>query len=246
MNLQIISFTNDFSGNYPHGNKMIVSSFHRPEPWNLFLDTDMALVQPVSFMSISRSGHVTAGLENQITWPKGPLQKVWSQIYGLFEMPIPEMIQLKWGALSYPYFNAGMVLFDNGGFGAGWLDTGRIVDAADHIEKRRPFVDQLSIGVAALRFSNGINIAPDGFNTTEGLDGGMKGRFLLHYHHWKKFNSMKISRALDPVIGKYTEYNSCLEIVQRYSNLLDKNYTQQNTDRELVNKIYRLSEEKRN
>jgi hypothetical protein len=69
----------------------------------------------------------------------------WAYLYNRYlGTGLPSKIYLGGSTVSYPYFNAGLVSFDQDtGFGNSWLDLACQIDYDPKVKDKRPWLDQL-------------------------------------------------------------------------------------------------------
>lgn len=151
---------------YPHGQKIRAAAAHRDVDATLFLDSDMFLARPLDLGALLGDAHVAAVPEGKPTWGKDEAAYRWERVYAHFGMSLPEeRVRLTRGRrrMFLPYFNAGFVIWsesplpDGGRFPELWLETARRIDREVHVAKKRPWLDQIALPVAAARA--GVRIA---------------------------------------------------------------------------------------
>lgn len=133
-----------FRDRYPQGNKILVCLSEFSEERVIFLDSDMMLLRRTDFAEITHAPVVAAG---PLSGNWGPPEK-WAPVYRAFGAD-PDAVE-QWpapkGGTQMPYFNAGMVSFDQGtGFARAWYDVARRIDDDKRIEDKRPWLDQIAL-----------------------------------------------------------------------------------------------------
>ena len=141
---------------YPHGNKIIAAMQPRESEFSAFVDSDVLFIRPNRIANLVQAGHVSCSVAASMYWAQKDL---WDLIYGAFDMEVPEervylMRQNK--RPKVPYFSSGFVLFPEeegpqGRFADVWYETACRIDEIDALEKRRPYLDQMSLPVAIRR-----------------------------------------------------------------------------------------------
>jgi hypothetical protein len=159
--------TNDrFDPKYPHGNKILASLEKRDSAYSMFVDSDVLFIRDNTPENIVMPGHVSCSMAASMLWAD---QTVWDDIYGALDMPVPseryELMRRSKGAV-VPYFSSGLVAFPENDRGAGrfpdvWYETAQIVDCVDSLEKRRPYLDQMTLPAAIRRAGLDWNILPE-------------------------------------------------------------------------------------
>lgn len=160
-----------WSSPYPHGNKILAALEPRDTDLSVFLDTDVVCLTPPDFSDITPNTALFATPEGVATW--GREDSDWEAVYDMFDLPVPDWrvrLTKGYGRTILPYFNAGVVGFVESGLpGTGrlpemWHDTALAIDAAPHIANKRPWLDQISLPVAAARLGGEIKVLPGLYN----------------------------------------------------------------------------------
>ncbi|WP_289042464.1 hypothetical protein [uncultured Aliiroseovarius sp.] len=183
-----------FNPAYPHGNKILAAVEKRDTAFSMFVDSDVLFIRDNTPDNIVQSGRVSCSMAASMLWGD---QSVWDVIYGALNMPIPPerypLMRRSKGAV-IPYFSAGLVAFPERDAGRGrfadvWYDTARIVDGIDTLEKRRPYLDQMTLPAAIRRAGLDWNILPEEQHFI--LGGKLRGEplppdrniFTIHYRN---------------------------------------------------------------
>jgi hypothetical protein len=137
-------------------------------------------------------------------------QKVWKTIYGSLDMPVPEervMLMRDKRKPMIPYFSSGFVLFSEAyrtnegqSFPQVWLDTAQRVDKIPDLEKKRPYLDQMSLPLAIRRAGLEWNILPEEHHYI--LGGQLRGEpfpeeqeiFTVHYRKWEVLKEVGLAK----------------------------------------------------
>lgn len=151
---------------YPHGNKIIAAMQPRDGAFSAFVDSDVLFLRANATANLCQAGQVSASAAASMVWAQ---QSIWDTIYGTFDMPIPEQrirLMRQSGRPVIPYFSAGLVVFPEapgpgGRFPEVWYDTARQLDRVESLDKRRPYLDQMTLPVAIQRAGLGWNILPE-------------------------------------------------------------------------------------
>ncbi|EEW26531.1 hypothetical protein [Rhodobacter ferrooxidans] len=138
----------------------------RDGAFSAFVDSDVLFLRPNTSAALCKPGKVSASAAASMVWAE---QTIWDTIYGTFGMPIPtERIRLmrQSGKPVIPYFSAGLVVFPEtpgpgGRFPDVWYDTARRLDRVETLDKRRPYLDQMTLPIAMQRAGLGWNILPE-------------------------------------------------------------------------------------
>ncbi len=165
MDAEIRTFKADgrFDPAYPHGNKILACLEPRDTAYSMFVDSDVLFIRDNDPSNILKSGHVSCSMAASMLWAE---QSVWDDIYGALDMAVPderyELMRRSKGAV-IPYFSSGLVAFpekdtSQGRFPDVWYDTAQIVDRVETLEKRRPYLDQMTLPAAIRRAGLNWNI----------------------------------------------------------------------------------------
>ncbi len=196
MNSEVRTFDTDgkFEPDYPHGNKLLASLEKRDSKYSMFIDSDVLFVKDNSPQNLIVEGKVSCALATSLIWAE---QTIWDTIYGALDMEIPaeryELTRRSKGKV-VPYFNSGLVVFPEQDLGQGrfpdvWYDTAQIVDKIEDLDKRRPYLDQMTLPAAIRRAGLDWNILPEEQNFL--LGGMLRGKplpedrdiYTLHYRN---------------------------------------------------------------
>lgn len=187
-----------FSSPYPHGNKLLAALDPKDTDFAAFMDSDMLMIRDCDISEITKAGAVGMSPSTSMRW--GP-QSVWDQIYGHFDMPVPEeriTFTRDKRIQAVPYFNAGLIVIDERHrsddgkrFAEVWMESAKSLDRVKDLDNKRPYLDQMTLPVATLRAGMTWNILPEQYNFSMG--GIMRGQPLpqdqditvLHYRRWK-------------------------------------------------------------
>ena len=125
-------------------------------------------------------------------------QSIWDEIYGALDMDIPperyRLMRRSAGPV-IPYFSSGLVAFPEQGvlgndrFPDVWYKTAQIVDKVETLEKRRPYLDQMTLPASIRRAGLDWNILPEEKHFI--LGGKLRGKplpedrdiFAIHYRN---------------------------------------------------------------
>jgi hypothetical protein len=166
---------------YPHGNK--VSALQGIAGPAVFLDSDMLLMCPFSWHP-DLDADIAAKPADIDTFSRGGGS--WARVWKLFDLDIPpkSLVSTLSREAMRPYFNAGLIAVRDGdAFANIWVETVRRIDAETAIGNKRPWLDQISLPVAAARLGWRIRALGDRFNFAchlSPMDGASP--YFAHYH----------------------------------------------------------------
>jgi hypothetical protein len=202
MGAEIRSFDtqNRFDPAYPHGNKILAALEPRDTRYSMFVDSDVLFLRQNSLENLIAPGRVSCSVAASMLWAD---QSVWGTIYGALQMEIPPerypLMRRSKGAV-IPYFSSGLVVFPEqdttgkGRFADVWYDTAQIVDRIDTLEKRRPYLDQMTLPAAIRRAGLDWNLLPEEQHYI--LGGKLKGEPLpqdrgIYTIHYRNLGNLK-------------------------------------------------------
>ncbi|MDH2327423.1 hypothetical protein QCN27_11145 [Cereibacter sp. SYSU M97828] len=172
---------------YVHGNKILATASRRGGGHGLFLDTDMVCAAPLD-LAPWQDDSIGLVPEGIASW--GAENDRWARAYAHFDLPIPtDRVRLtrRKRAESLPYFNAGMILFPEGRFGAEWLETALDIDHDLRIGGKRPWLDQIALPLTLKRFGHRYSVMPVEYNfsISQRAPEPEARPAILHYHRFR-------------------------------------------------------------
>lgn len=201
MNAEIRTFPVEerFSPPYPHGNKILACLEPRDTAFSMFVDSDVLFIRDNKPENVVSPGRVSCSMAASMLWAN---QTIWGDIYGALNMEIPperyRLMRRSPGKV-IPYFSSGLVCFPENDHGKGrfadvWYDTATLVDQVETLEKRRPYLDQMSLPAAIRRSGLDWNILPEEQHYI--LGGKLKGEPLpadrdIHTIHYRNINNLR-------------------------------------------------------
>ena len=183
-----------FDPPYPHGNKILAALAPKETDFAAFLDSDMLLMQDCTIEELVSPGQIGMVPSTSMRWAP---QTVWQDIYGHFDMPVPNeriLMTRDQRQRVVPYFNAGLFVIDETfrtpdgqRFAEVWMDCAQTLDRHPTLENKRPYLDQMTLPLATLRAGMTWRIMPEKYNYSIG--GILRGKSLesdadvtiLHY-----------------------------------------------------------------
>jgi len=197
MGAEIRTFATEgrFDPAYPHGNKILAALENRDGAYSMFVDSDVLFLRGTDPEDYVKPGRVSCSMAASLLWAD---QSIWDEIYGALDMEIPperyRLMRRSPGKV-VPYFSSGLVAFPEHGvdgherFPDVWYETAQIVDRVETLEKRRPYLDQMTLPAAIRRAGLDWNILPEEKHYI--LGGKLKGRalpedrdiFAIHYRN---------------------------------------------------------------
>lgn len=216
--VRTFDITDRFDPPYPHGNKLLACLEPRDTEFSGFMDSDILLIRDNEIENLVRPDHVSASAAASMVWaPKD----IWDTIYGAFDMPVPEeRIRLMRDRRRpmVPYYSSGFVIFpetfrtESGqSFPEVWKETADRIDAIETLEKKRPYLDQMSLPLAIRRAGLSWNELPEEQHYI--LGGKLRGKpfptdreiYTVHYRKWDIVKENGLSRqarvAMEKQVG---------------------------------------------
>lgn len=199
-----------FDPAYPHGNKILAAVEKRDTAFSMFVDSDVLFLRGNSPQNLAVPGRVSCSMAASMLWAE---QSIWDTIYGALDMDIPperyKLMRRSKGKV-IPYFSSGLVAFPEqdvtgkGRFADVWYDTAQIVDRVETLEKRRPYLDQMTLPAAIRRAGLDWNILPEEQHYI--LGGKLKGKALpedrdIYTIHYRNQNNLRDAGHLDTARG---------------------------------------------
>lgn len=187
-----------FDPEYPHGNKLLACLQERDTPYAGFVDSDVLFLKKNKIENIVTPGKVSLTPAASMYWAD---RSLWPTIYGALEMDIPEeriFLLRQTGRPKIPYFSSGFFTFPdeplpNTGkrFAETWMDVAQQIDRIDGLEKKRPYLDQMSLPVAIKKAGIDYHLMPE---EQHWILGGVlrntpfpkdRGIYTVHYRKWE-------------------------------------------------------------
>ena len=164
--IRTFSTKDRFEPTYPHGNKILACLEKRDSGYSMFVDSDVLFLSDNTAENLVVPGHVSCSMAASMLWAE---QSVWDDIYGALDVPFPSerynLMRRSKGPV-IPYFSSGLVVFPendtaNGRFPDIWYQTAQMVDKIDGLQKKRPYLDQMTLPTAIRRAGLDWNILPE-------------------------------------------------------------------------------------
>jgi hypothetical protein len=231
---------NRINENYPIGNKVACLGIETQAEKIVFLDSDILCLRefapefdapfhakPADLATFTNTDHVSQ----------------WQPVYDLCQLSLPpeRVISSTSGQLMLPYFNAGVIVVQNGlGFAQVWEECCQKIDAAASITKKRPWLDQIALPIAVNQLSLQYKCLDERFNYPVHLKPLPKSTvlspFLCHYH---RHSIIRREPLLNDLVKELANANLLLEKLILNSNewaRLLKPYTLQKSPRRLFSR----------
>jgi len=181
-----------WSAPYPHGNKILTAATPRDCDISVFIDTDTVLAAPVDFAAELGNASIAACVSDYA--PSAGSDEDWAAFYAAFEMPPPtERVQYNAGRriVSFPYYNAGVILFreraNDGsptGIGRDWLDAALRFEREVRRDYARANIDQFTLPILGYLRGDRVKSLPQhlNFNIQSFGEGAGERQSIVHYH----------------------------------------------------------------
>jgi hypothetical protein len=181
LDVVIVPICNPLGADFLIGHKLAALMLIGGPDLGLFLDTDMLAMGAPEPLPNSIAARVAGS--NQHT------AAVWKYVYESFDLAVPTAgpATVISGETTAPYYNSGMISVPGylaGRLVATWIETAARIDADPSVplSSKRPWLDQLSLPIAAARLGLPIELLDPKWNFPAGWrtsDHGMP--ILLHY-----------------------------------------------------------------
>lgn len=219
-NVPLCEIRNDFPDGYPAGNKLMAAAAVSDAEWFLFLDTDMVMMRPASFLAQAEAGRVAMCLDTVNGWSTRPEQ--WKLLFGTFGHAVPqEVILYPHGNTGPPLFNAGLVLFPGEGpegrhFGQHWHATSRLLDALPNLNAKRPWLDTIALlPTFAQHPVFGPTRLPRIWNNTTSMS--QDDAVIIHYHGLRQLKQYGwLDRVNAVLAASPSRYDSLWDLAFHY------------------------------
>ncbi|MEM9967901.1 MAG: hypothetical protein AAF755_07365 [Pseudomonadota bacterium] len=220
--VELCELENDFKDGYPAGNKLIAAREIEAGDWAVFLDTDMIMTRPSSFLSETVEGRVCVCLDTTNAW--STRDKDWAALFETFDAQISGYkIRMRDGGVSYPLYNAGFVMFQTPSkgtdhFGRQWYNCAKKIDANEAIIKRRPWLDTISLATSlALPNSPAFRSIDSAWNcSTRDADEATR---IVHYHGVRQLKIYGLVKKVDSILRhSSSRFNSLEDAITYHSN----------------------------
>ncbi|NJO16377.1 MAG: hypothetical protein HC877_11715 [Thioploca sp.] len=226
LGVRTVPITNPIHDNYPIGNKIACLAIDTSADRLIFLDSDILCGRDFcpDMIPLNLSSIMNSASESISKWKgifEAPFSAVpsrilftrevkrWQQLYDLFNLPLPTWQVRCTGTdeLMLPYFNAGVIVVQNGlRFAEIWADCCRRIDAEETITNKYPWLDQLALPIAAARLNLTVNVLGESFNYqvhTTPLPNELP--FFCHYHvpAWIR-GEPKLNQLVSQLVNTYS------------------------------------------
>lgn len=223
--VKIIEFQNSpFIEKYPHGNKILALCARDRMGGVIFIDTDTVVYKEFEPNQLIKKNSISVCPEGRRTWGKKKFSQNWGDVYSMFGMPYPTKTvkMVRTNALSEPYYNAGVIAFNDSDskkekFSHIWLETALRIDENEKIATKRPWLDQISLPISIERAGLEVNELDEAWNFSlsrkhetneEIIRINSADPYIIHYHHEKFFEGTKFSEYLNSLISEHTVFDT--------------------------------------
>lgn len=162
--VRIEPITSPFGNEYPIGNKFSALAVTTTADVTVFLDSDILCLRAFNEQDLATNGLLAKPADfNTFSYD----QTQWQQAYSLCGLPLPEerVLSTVSQELMLPYFNAGVIAVGDGAkFSECWMAVARAVDADEKISNKRPWLDQITLPIAAKQLGYKISCLTEAYN----------------------------------------------------------------------------------
>ncbi|MDP9173336.1 MAG: sulfotransferase [Planctomycetota bacterium] len=181
---RIVPIANLIDPTYPIANKIDCLRIKSDADKLVFVDSDMILLR--DFGDQSRFAiPFNARPASCATFTGG--DETWREIYRACGAPMPttRIRTTHSGEYVLPYFNSAFIgVPGKSGFGDAWLECGLTIDAMRDVPDKRPYLDQISLGVAAAKLGMEMDCLDEAYNHPINFKplNERKLPYFCHYH----------------------------------------------------------------
>ncbi len=185
LGVQCVEIQNYIADDYPIGNKVSALAIPANSENSIFLDSDLLLLQAWNPAQHFNNAPFCAKPADLATF--GQDLETWQAVYQLFNLPFPHqrVVSTVSRQMMLPYFNAGFIAIQNGlKFAETWLDSCQQIEAATHINNKRPWLDQIALPITAARLNLPFHCLDERYNYPAHLKPLAKTLpYFVHYHY---------------------------------------------------------------
>lgn len=175
--VRVVGIENEIDTDYPIGNKLGCFNIQTDADKIVFLDSGILCLKPFSPVEHFTEQFCASPI-NQ------PWFNEWKQVYELFNLPYPtERFRAKLtNEEILPCYNTGLIAVDNGlNFSKEWIECCKIIDKADHIVDKRPWLDQIALPVVVQKLNLKYKVLDKFFNYPHSLPIVAEVPFFYHF-----------------------------------------------------------------
>jgi len=186
LGVRLVPIVNRIDEDYPIGNKVACLSIDTLADKIVFLDSDILCLRECFPDTALFDAPFNAKQADLATFTRDVT--LWQKIYDLFQLPLPQrrVLSSTSGEVMLPYFNAGMIVVQNGlNFGQVWEHCCQVIDAEPSITQKRPWLDQIALPVAVKQLNLKYHCLDERFNYPahlKPLPALSALPFFCHYH----------------------------------------------------------------
>ncbi|MCH7744273.1 MAG: sulfotransferase [Proteobacteria bacterium] len=223
LDIRIERVVSPFGEAYPIGNKIAALGVPTDASTTIFLDSDIVCLTPFDPVQLETPGLLAKPADFDTFRGNVDQCQLAYDAFGL-ALPTSRAMSSVGNEVMMPYFNAGVVAVRDGPrFSECWLETSRVIDGMDSIENKRPWLDQISLPIAAARMEYESSILDESYNYPAHNIRLKQDRLpILCHYHWpavlqqepmlvKLVNTLaKQHPELEKMIGERPEWRSLL------------------------------------
>src|SRR5262249_9612195 len=164
LGVQLTTIENHIDPEYPVGNKVSCLLVPTAMDKTLFLDTDILCMRPFFHAERFRET-LNLRIAGHATWEENP--EDWTYLYSKFGLTIPteRFLTSVSRVETLPYYNSGVIGVHSGvDLGRTWLDCCLAIDRDPHVQRKRPWLDQIALPIAIQRMGLRVDVLEDEYN----------------------------------------------------------------------------------
>ena len=185
LDVEVIEFASPFGNDYLIGNKIAALALPNSDKV-FFLDSDILSLRILDSFKMEPD-EVYVKPADLKTWGGEDQEVAWRNVYnesGLTFDPNEVVLSTVDRAIISPYFNAGVIgTANNKELSNIWMSVARSIDATESIQKKRPWLDQISLPVAIKKANLHYKCLNESYNYPAHIKTiGENKPIFCHYH----------------------------------------------------------------
>lgn len=225
LQVRVVDINSPFGKEYPIGNKIAAIGVHTDAPITVFLDSDILCSDSFDIEALFTNGFKAKPADLSTFSDEN---EAWKAIYELFDLSLPShrVLSTVSKQAMLPYFNAGVVCVRSGKeFSNSWLSTAKLIDEAENVKNKRPWLDQISLPVTACKKGYTAELLAESYNYPAHLKPITESKppALCHYHTPKViFEEYFLTNIVAELCDKYRELKKLVSNNAEWNPILSR------------------------
>lgn len=229
LGFRTVAITNRIDEQYGMGNKVACLGIETSAERLLFLDSDILCLQAFLPRSEQELSHAPFCAKPADGNSNAYTEADWQKVYALFgrQLPARRIMTTVSDQLIPPYFNAGVVVVQNGmNFGNVWETCCQKIDAAPDILNKRPWLDQIALPVAVERLHLPYHCLDERWNFPAHQKPLPKELPIFCHYHWPSVlrRETQLNQYVVELTENYPPLRSLLARSPEWAQLLKPYY----------------------